>query len=240
MRILVFQHLDVEHPGIFRNFWSAAGHDVHYVHLDQGNPIPDLAAFEALVVLGGPMDVWDLEQCPWLKAEMDAIRHWVRDLGRPYLGICLGHQLLAQALGGEVGLMDRPEVGLAEVSLTEAGQNDLLFKGFSESFEVFQWHGAAVQRLPEGAVVLAGNAACPVQAMRVNTQAWGIQFHVEMTDQTVAEWSAIPEYAASLQKALGSERAAGLEGALAPYLPVFNTMAQTMNSNVFGKADCDG
>jgi GMP synthase-like glutamine amidotransferase len=87
--------------------------------------------------------------------------------------------------------------------------------------------------LPESGVVLAGNAACPVQAMRVGRHAWGIQFHVEMTPTTVAEWTAVPEYAASMEKALGAERARGLDAELAGHLAVFNAMARRINDNLF-------
>ncbi|MFT8890940.1 MAG: type 1 glutamine amidotransferase [Acetobacter papayae] len=235
MNILVFQHLDVEHPGVFRDFWKKAGHDVHTVHFNRDDAIPPLQDFDLLVVLGGPMDVWETEQNPWLVREMSAIRTWVRDLGKPYFGICLGHQLLAQALGGHVGLMKEPEVGLATIHLTEEGQHDPLFSKAPHEMEIFQWHGAEVQTLPEGAVILAANAACPVQAMRVGPHAWGLQYHVEMTDTTVAEWSAIPEYKASMEKALGVEHAAGLESTLAPLLPGFNAMAHSLNESLFAR-----
>ncbi|MCX2566744.1 type 1 glutamine amidotransferase [Acetobacter suratthaniensis] len=233
MQILVFQHLDVEHPGVFRDFWKKAGHDVHTVHFNRDDIIPPLEDFDLLVVLGGPMDVWETEQNPWLVREMSAIYHWVRNLEKPYFGICLGHQLLAQALGGHVGLMKKPEVGLATIHVTTEGQQDPLFANAPHEMEIFQWHGAEVQTLPEGAVVLAANAACPVQAMRVGPHAWGLQYHVEMTDTTVAEWSAIPEYKASMEKALGAERAATLETTLAPLLPGFNAMAHALNENLF-------
>lgn len=232
MNILVFQHLAVEHPGIFRDFWREAGHRVQVVALDEGAAIPDLAGFGLLAVMGGPMDVWEVDQHPWLRAEMAAIRTWVRDLGRPYFGICLGHQLLAEALGGKVGRMAVPEVGITATGLTEAGRSDALLAGFGAEVQAFQWHGAEVQHLPEGGVVLAGNAACPVQALRVGPRAWGIQFHVEMTATTVAEWSAVPEYAASMAKALGVERARGLEAELAGHLPAFNAMARRLNDNL--------
>ncbi|MFO1175454.1 MAG: type 1 glutamine amidotransferase [Paracoccaceae bacterium] len=232
MNILVFQHLGVEHPGVFRDFWREAGHSVHIAALDEGAPIPDLSGFDLLAVMGGPMDVWQTEAHPWLLPEMAAIRSWVRDLGRPYLGICLGHQLLAQATGGKVGRMAVPEVGVTTTALTAEGRKDRLFAGLPPQVQAFQWHGAEVQHLPEGAVVLAANDACPVQALRVGPRAWGIQFHIEMTPSTVAEWSAVPEYAASMERALGPQRAAGLGPELAVHLPAFTAMARQINDNL--------
>jgi len=234
MRILVFQHLDVEHPGIFRSFWNAAGHDWRAVELDAGEPIPTLDGFDLLAVMGGPMDVWQDKTYPWLVREKAAIRRWVRDLKRPYFGVCLGHQLLAAALGGAVGLMARPEVGLSRVDLTPDGQDDPLFQGFEPSFETFQWHGAEVNRLPEGARILAGNSACPAQAIRVGPHAYGLQFHTEIEASAVDEWEQIPEYRASLEKAIGATEAARLGAKIAPKMAAFNAAARLLNDNLFG------
>ena len=234
MRILVFQHLAVEHPGIFRAFWAEAGHQWDAVELDENGIIPQMEPYDLLVVMGGPMDVWETDRHPWLLPEIAAIRHWVSALKRPYLGICLGHQLLAVAMGGKVGLMAVPEVGLAEVELTAAGRADRLLAGFAPRVETFQWHGAEVKILPDSAVVLAGNEACPVQAMRMGPHAWGFQYHVEITASTVAEWGAVPAYAASLEEALGAERAAQLGGLVAARLLAFGAAARRLNDNLLG------
>lgn len=232
MRILVLQHLAAEHPGTFRDLWRAAGHECHTVELDEGCIIPPLEGFDLLVVMGGPQDVWQEDIHPWLVPEKAAIRKWVQELDRPYLGICLGHQLLIEALGGQVALMSKPEVGLADVEFTAEGGKDPLFKGFGKSMQTFQWHGAEVKRLPPRAVVLARNAACPIQAVRYGEHAYGLQYHVEITPNTVSEWEAVPAYKESLERALGSEDAACLNDTVIPHLATFETSATRINKNL--------
>lgn len=232
MRILVFQHLPIEHPGTLLEFWRQRGDRWDVVELDEGETIPALEGYDLLVVMGGPMDVWQEQAHPWLIPEKAAIRGWVKDHGRPFLGICLGHQLLAEALGGSVGLMKRPEVGLANVRLTEAGAGDPLLQGFDRVVETFQWHGAEVTKLPAGAVVLAENDACPVQAFRWGPHAYGFQYHAEIVDSTVMDWQRIPEYMASLVAALGETRAHGLADEVSPRLPAFRSTAQRLDGNL--------
>ncbi len=144
MRLLVFQHIAVEHPGIFRDFLKQDGIRWDAIELDEGQPIPDLRAYDALWVMGGPMDVWDVEDNPWLIPEKRAIRQWVRELKRPFLGICLGHQLLADSVGGTCGPQRPPEVGIMEVSLTEEGKRDAVFARQPHAAKALQWHGVRV------------------------------------------------------------------------------------------------
>ena len=210
MKFLVLQHIEIEHPGIFRDFMRADGIAWDTVELDEGESIPPLGGYDALISMGGPMDVFEEDAHPWIVDEKAAIREAVAERGMPFLGVCLGHQLLADALGGRVETMDEAEVGVLTVDVTEAGRADPLLAGLDASVTCLQWHGCAVTAPPAGAVVLASSERCEVQAFRVGPRAYGLQYHVEITPATVAEWSAVPAYRASLERTLG-------EGSLAPF-----------------------
>lgn len=232
MRFLVLQHHPVEHPGILRDFWRSEGIAWDAVELDAGEAIPgDLDPYAAIVSMGGPMDVWEEAAHPWIAAEKALLRRWVEELDRPFLGICLGHQMLAAALGGEVGPMAQGEVGVDRVALTPAGRDDPLFAGLPVAPAVFQWHGAGVLKLPPDAAALAESPPCPVQAFRIGACAYGLQFHFEVGPATVGEWAAIPAYKASLEALFGAGAVPRVEAEVAAQLPAFNATARALNDN---------
>ncbi|MDP6573412.1 MAG: type 1 glutamine amidotransferase [Rhodospirillales bacterium] len=231
MRFLVFQHIDVEHPGIFRDFMDEDGIGRDTVELDEGEPIPGLDGYDALIVMGGPMDTWEEDAHPWLVPEKKAIGRWVEKIGKPFLGVCLGHQLLADSVGGGVARMAEPEVGICDVALTEEGRADPLFRGLGPILGCLQWHGAEVSPLPAGAVVLASNPACAVQALRVGAAAYGLQFHGEITAETVPDWGKIPAYREALESIMGVSAQERLERDAAARLPEFNSAARVLYEN---------
>ena len=234
MKFLVLQHIAVEHPGSWRDVMRDHGIAWDMVELDAGEAIPALDEYDALISMGGPMDVFDVAEHPWLVTEKSAIREAVQERGMAFLGACLGHQLLAEALGGTVARMALPEVGLMAVSRTAAGGTDPLFDGLDDTLACLQWHGCEIATLPAGCDVLASSSACRVQAIRVGQHAYGLQFHVEMTAQTVAEWAGIPAYEQSLEAALGPGAVARLDADIATNLSAFNATARRLFENFIG------
>ena len=234
MKILVLQHVAVEHPGSFRDVIAEHGHAMRQVELDEGDDIPPLDGFDILLVMGGPMDVWEEDKHPWLAAEKSAIRAWV-SAGRPYLGMCLGEQLLAEAMGGGVALMTAPpEVGISQVRQLEP---DPLFAGVPDPCICLQWHGAEVTVLPPNARLLATSPGCRVQGFGIGRCAYGLQFHLELTAQTVAEWGALPAYAAALEAVKGPGAMNLLQAEVDARLAALQAAARRIFSNFLAIAE---
>jgi GMP synthase-like glutamine amidotransferase len=231
-RALVFQHMNHDHPGRFLDYFAEDGIIPEPVRLFEGQEIPSLAPYDFLFVLGGAQDTWQEDEHPWLKAEKAAIREWVVDRAKPYFGVCLGHQLLATALGGEVALAEEGEVGVFDVDLTEDGRNHQLTEGLNGPYKVMQWHMAEVKRAPQQSRVLAASERIPVQALAVDTHAMSTQFHCEFTPQTVAGWSSLPSYVANLEKHMGEGAYPRIVQESFPLMPDMARMTRRMYDNL--------
>jgi GMP synthase-like glutamine amidotransferase len=183
MRWLCLQHSPFEGPGYLDTWARAHGHELAPIELWTGAPPPRVATEEGLIILGGPMNVYDHERCPWLAGEQRCIEAALV-AGAPVLGICLGAQLLSVVLGGSVTRNDQPEIGWFPVELTPAGRNTAAFSGFPERFTPFHWHGDRFS-IPAGAVHVARSAGCVEQAFVYGDRIVGLQFHLESTPSTV-------------------------------------------------------
>ena len=202
-KILVFQHVPFEPLGTLDPLLKKAGFRIRYVNFARDpRQLPSLDGYSALIVLGGPMNVDQISDYPNLAIEVSLLQDAL-DRGISVLGICLGAQLLARALGSQVRPDEAREIGWYDVDLTAEGKNDPVLSAFSSRQQVFQWHEDAMQ-LPAGAVHLATSEACTVQAFRYGESAYGLQFHLEVNRSLIARWLDRAAYQPMLEEVTGT------------------------------------
>lgn len=201
-KILVFQHVPFEPLGTLDPLLKEAGFRIRYVNFSREPASrPTLDKYEALIVLGGPMSADQIDTYPNLVTEMDIIREAVES-NMSVLGICLGAQLLAKALGGTVSRNALPELGWHDVELTGEGRADPVLSTFKICQRVFQWHEDGIS-LPPGAVNLAKSGISPVQAFRFKEHAYGFQFHLEASGELIERWLTVPDHQRTLADEAG-------------------------------------
>lgn len=187
MRALVLQHVAVEGPGTLAPYLEARGWKLETVALYAGaRPPEDALGYQAIIVMGGPMGVYDEAEYPFLRDEQHFLRRAMAQ-HVPLLGICLGSQLLAKALGARVYRNPQKEIGWYSVDLTPAGVADPLFASLASPVPVFQWHGDAFD-LPAGALSLASSPLCTHQTFRYGDRVYGLLFHLELTPAIIHTW----------------------------------------------------
>ncbi len=224
--VLVLQHAACEPLGMIESALNASGLSVRSFHVQNGDVVPpEIGAAAGLIILGGSMGVHDQQQYPFLGEELRLIKQAAAQKV-PILGVCLGAQLLAYALGAEVKQNRRQEIGWHPVFLTADAAEDPLWHGLPETWMGFHWHGDFF-RAPPGAVSLASSALTPCQAFRFGSFAYGFQFHLEVTDAIIRDWNT--EFAGELVR---EELSAApiLTGILA-HLPPMQSIAR----EVFGR-----
>ncbi len=199
-KILVFQHVPFEPLGTLDPLLRDAGFRIRYVNFGRdAAQRPSLDKYAALIVLGGPMNSDQIDTYPNLITEVEIIRE-ACDRDMSVLGICLGAQLMAKALGGSVSRNDEPEIGWYDVELTDDGRADPVLQGFAPRQRVFQWHEDGIE-LPRDVTLLAGSVLSPVQAFRHGEHAYGFQFHLEASASLIERWLTVPANQPALEAA---------------------------------------
>ena len=206
MKIIILQHIKIEDPGYIKDLMINDKFELITIELDEGEKIPqDLTKYDAMFCMGGPMDTWMEKDYPWLIDEKKRIKEFVVDLKKPYLGFCLGCQLLGEVIGGKVVKSNKPEIGMLDVNFSENKNNDLLFSKFPEKITSLQWHSYEVQELENNkdVTLIASSPETKFQIFKYKNHAYGIQFHIEIKNTTVGEWGCVPEYKSALESQLG-------------------------------------
>ena len=176
------------------------------VELDEGEKIPnDLKKYDGMFCMGGPMDTYMEKEYPWLVEEKIKIKEFVVDLKKPYLGFCLGCQLLGEVVGGKVVKSNPAEIGMMDINFTDNKKKDILFSNFPDNIKSLQWHSYEVQGVDKNPdiTLIASSPITKYQIFKYQDHAYGIQFHIEIKDTTVNEWGCVPEYKKALEDQLG-------------------------------------
>tara|TARA_B100001245_G_scaffold212727_1_gene178186 strand:+ start:72 stop:800 length:729 start_codon:yes stop_codon:yes gene_type:complete len=206
LEIIILQHIKVEDPGYIKDLMLSDGFNLTTIELDQGEKIPkDLSKFDGMFCMGGPMDTWMEEKYPWLIEEKKKIREFVIHLKKPFLGFCLGCQLLGEITGGKVIKSKSSEIGMLDINFSDNKNKDIIFSTFPNKIKALQWHSYEVIDLENNKdiTLLASSPTTKYQIFKYKNHAYGIQFHIEIKKTTVSDWGCVPEYKSALEDQLG-------------------------------------
>jgi len=234
MNIIVLQHIKIEDPGYIKDLMLADGFNLTTIELDEGEKIPsDLSKFDGMLCMGGPMDTFMEQEYPWLIEEKKVIKEFVVNLKRPYLGFCLGCQLLGEVVGGKVVKSNPAEIGIMDINFTKEKNEDILFSKFPEQIKSLQWHSYEVQGIDNNkdVTLLASSPVTKYQIFKYQNHAYGIQFHIEIKDTTVNEWGCVPEYKKALEDQLGEGALEKFDQAAKNNMTDMNNYSKTLYEN---------
>ena len=232
--VIVLQHIKIEDPGYIKDLMIEDKINLTTIELDEGEKIPqDLSKYDAMFCMGGPMDTWMEKDYPWLIEEKKKIKEFVVDLKKPYLGFCLGCQLLGEVVGGSVVKSINPEIGMLNISFSDNKKSDLLFNQFPDQIKSLQWHSYEAQGLEskKDITLLASSPETKYQIFKYQNHAYGIQFHIEIKDTTVNEWGCVPEYKKALEDQLGDGALEKFDNAAKDNMSDMNNYSKILYNN---------
>ncbi len=226
VKILVFQHVAHEILGTLNPLLKDAGFRIRYVNFGRHpHAEPEIDRYHGLVVLGGPMNVDQVEEHPHLATELRLIER-AMERQMPILGICLGSQLIAKTLGARVRPSPEKEIGWYPVSPTPEATDDPLLAHLQPNEQIFQWHGDSFE-IPHGAVHLASSPGCPNQAFRYEDNVYGFQFHMEVDEHLIERWLNVPHHQKELRRLKGEAGAMEIRDATPFNMPRLSRVAET-------------
>ena len=234
MNIIVLQHIKIEDPGYIKDLMLADGFKLTTIELDQGEKIlNDLKKFDGMFCMGGPMDTFMEKEYSWLIEEKKKIKEFVIDLKKPYLGFCLGCQLLGEVIGGKVVKSSPAEIGMMDINFTKEKKQDNLFSKFPDKIKSLQWHSYEVQGIEKNKdiTLLASSPVTKYQIFKYQNHAYGIQFHIEIKDTTVKEWGCVPEYKKALEDQLGDDALEKFDQSAKKNMEDMNNYSKILYSN---------
>jgi GMP synthase-like glutamine amidotransferase len=230
-KILVFKHMPSQNPGFFRELAPAYNIVFDEIDLHAGDKIPDMSKYDGLWVMGGSMNIWEEAQYPWLIEEKLAIRHAVEAMELPFFGICFGHQLLAEAFGGEVGPTSLHEIGVFDITPSVKGLKHPFLANWPKSPGWANVHLSEVKRPPKGAVILAHSDLCDNHVMTLGDKTYSCQFHPEVCESTLSDWLEIPGIISFLTEKLGVVEFENFKRDITQHRPALNIAAEQLFKN---------
>ncbi len=234
MKIIVLQHIACETPGYIKDLMINDNLDLTTIQLDEGDIIPkNLKSYDAMLCMGGPMDTWMEKDYPWLIDEKKRIKEFVVELEKPFLGFCLGCQLLGEVINGKVIKSSPPEIGILDIKLLDEKKSDMLFSNYPNNIKALQWHSYEVSELENNndVTLLGSSNSTKYQIFKYKNHAYGIQFHIEIKDNTVSDWGCVPEYEKALEESLGPGALKKFDELAKSNLSDMNALATSLYNN---------